>query len=99
MPLADKEAPTYIATSLGDGLAAGAAGTQVATDQEGKGDLKTPCFPGRFHIVSALQSNRLGNEKGKPVRLSRAVFCGLKASVFISAEWLKGSVDTGYGLL
>ena len=58
MPLADEEAPTYIATSLGDGLAAGAAGTQVAKDLEGMRRLKTPCFLGRFHIVSALQSNR-----------------------------------------
>jgi len=40
MPLADEDGPTYIAPSLGDGLAAGAAGTQVTTDLEGNGSEK-----------------------------------------------------------
>ena len=40
MPLADEEAPPYIATSLGDGLAAGAAGTQVARDLDGNEETK-----------------------------------------------------------
>ena len=99
MPLADEDAPPYIATSLGDGRAAGATGTQVARDAEGNESLKNSCFSGLLNIVSALQSNRLGNETGKPMRLSRAVFCGLKAPVFASAKWLKCLIDTEFGLL
>ena len=89
MPLADEDRPPYIATSLGDGRAAGATETQVTTDPEGNESLKNSCFCGPANIVSALQSNRLGNETGKPVRLSRVVFCGPKALVFVSAKWLK----------
>jgi len=58
MPLADELRPPYIAPSLGDGPATGAAETQVATDQEETRRLKTPCFRRRLHIISALQSNR-----------------------------------------
>jgi hypothetical protein len=65
MALADSRGGSYIAASLGDGLAAGAAGTQIPANPTENRKPKTSCFCNAADIVSALQSNRLGNENGE----------------------------------
>lgn len=78
MPLADEEARPYIRPSLGDGLAAGAAETQVAKVQVGNEGPKTSCFLRRFYIVSALQSNRRKRYQREASRFSRRFFAARK---------------------
>ncbi|MCH4268361.1 MAG: hypothetical protein LKF80_08145, partial [Brevundimonas sp.] len=68
---------TYIAASLGDGLARRASETGFSGFCLGRGFAKAPCFGWLDRLGSALQSNRW-IELGDSLSVFSAVFCGLR---------------------
>ena len=76
---------SYIAASLGNGLAHGASETWFSGFWLGRGFEKASCFGRVVRLVSAAQSNRwTALREASP--LSLTVFCGLESFGFLSCE-------------
>ncbi|WP_219995972.1 MULTISPECIES: hypothetical protein, partial [Pseudomonadota] len=80
-PLASRKERTYIAASLGDGLAQRASETVFSGFCSGQGFEKASCFGWLDRLGSALQSNRW-IELRDSLSVFPAVCCGLRSFGF-----------------
>ena len=92
-------AAAYIAASLGNGPAAGAAETKLS-QPAGKKRTKRLLLPegGLVRFRAPIESSETNTEASLSAFLT-AVFCGLKVSIFSLRNGSKSPVDMRIGLL